>query len=445
MTILENIIEAVEQWSQQVEQERESTPQESCLMANCEEAAIQLGQRVAQIALQGLVNEGGKGYRGSHLECSCEGGSKRYQRDASRYVRTLVGEISYTRAYYYCRECGKSQCPKDQELGQSSREISSGVERSLALLSAHLAFATAAEVLREVGRVELSARQVETVAEAVGMKAKACDAVVAEQPSDLKPRLTASKREKVWVVEMDGVMAGLRDGTWQEVKCGVVYELNERVEISHNRWELLQKQRCAVRGNAAEFRQQLWALLCRVGVRVGDRIVVVADGSEWIDQTVAELFVGATRIMDFYHTAQRVWAVAGVRYGEGSVQALAWVQQKLKALKAGEIEAVCRAIKHLKLEEAEAVQVRRDSLRYLENHQAGMAYDEYQADGLPIGSGAIEGSCKYLVTARCKQAGMRWSEPGLDAIIALRCWVLNERLDELCPKPEVNIEWARAA
>lgn len=445
MTILEQIIDAVKQWSQHVEQAQERHAQESRLLATCEEAALQLGQKVAQIALQGAVEEGGKGYRGRSLECECEGGRKLYQRDATRSVRTLVGQISYRRAYYYCRQCGHSQCPKDQELGQSNREISAGVERSLSLLSAHLSFTTAAEILSEIGRVEISDRQVETVAEAVGSTAKAIDEEGAERSSDLLPKLLHSTGEKVFVVEMDGVMAGLRDGTWQEVKCGVVYELNQRVEISQDRWELINKERCAHRGGVEEFRQHLWALICRAGVRVGDRIVIVADGSEWIDQTVAELFVGATRIMDFYHTAQRVWTVAGVRYGEASAESKAWAHEKLKALKAGEIASVCRAIKHLKLEDEDKEQVRRDSLRYLENHQAGMKYAEYKADGLPIGSGAIEGSCKYLVTARCKQAGMRWSEHGLDSIIALRCWVLNKRLDELCPKPKVNIEWARAA
>lgn len=442
MAILDQIIDAVQLWSQQYKQ---NLAPENISLATCEEAALQLGQRVAQIALTGLISETGKGYCGTEIECHCEYGSLRYQRDTIRQVRSLAGVVSYKRAYYYCRDCGESQCPKDTELGQGSREISAGVERCLALLSAHLSFGTAAKVLAEVGRVELSARQVETVAEAVGAEAERRDeAVVAEEP-DLLPPSPANRRRKVWVVEMDGVMAGLRDGSWQEVKCGIVYELTKRVEISEGRWELLQRQRCAVRGSCHEFREQLWALLCRVGVRDGDRVVVVADGSEWIDGVVEELFVGATRIMDFYHTAQRVWAVASVRYGEASQAAATWAHEKLAALKAGEVAAVCRAIRRLKIEEAEDERVRCESLSYLEHHKSGMAYDEYAADGLPIGSGAIEGSCKYLVTARCKQAGMRWSEGGLDAIVALRCWVLNGRLAELCPQPKVKIEWAQAA
>lgn len=40
---------------------------------------------------------------------------------------------------------------------------------------------------------------------------------------------------------------------------------------------------------------------------------------------------------------------------------------------------------------------------------------------------------------------MRWSEKGVDSILALRCFVVNERFDELCPKPAISIEWADAA
>jgi hypothetical protein len=450
MTLLQTIIETVEQWNQQVELYEKQHPEQSSLLANKEEAAQQLGQKVAQIVLQAMVERSGKGYEGSHLDCSCPQGQLRYQRDSKRTVRTLAGEVRYERAYYYCRDCGASCCPKDEMLGQSRREISAGVERLIALLGAHLSFATSAKVLQEVGRVSLSGRQIETVAEAIGGEAELAEQQSAEQsrygqlPETAGPK-PADYKQRAWVVEMDGVMVGLQSGEAQEVKVGIIYGLEQRAELSPGRWELLERQRCEVRGRVEEFRKRLWALMLRAGVRQDDRIVVVADGAEWIDQSVELLFYGATRIMDFYHTAQRVWAVSGVRFGEASTKAKIWAQDKLRSLKAGEIEQVIAAMKRLKLEKQEAQEVRREAVRYLQRHRAGMAYDEYKSEGLPIGSGAIEGSCKHLVTARCKQAGMRWTEKGVDAILALRCWVLNDRLDELRPKSKMAIEWKQAA
>jgi hypothetical protein len=111
----------------------------------------------------------------------------------------------------------------------------------------------------------------------------------------------------------------------------------------------------------------------------------------------------------------------------------------------GRARDVIAAMRRLKLERAEAERVRAEAVGYLEARVAQMAYDVYRAEGLPIGSGAIESSCKLVVSARCKQAGMRWSQGGVDAILQLRVWVLNERFDELRPTPRISIDWSKAA
>ncbi len=455
MPIPVEIIKVVEQWCQQISETAVVGREGERSFAESEELARQLGQHVAQVALKQLVSEemAKKKYR--RVACEC-GATMKAQRLAEKRVRSLVGEIRYHRMYYYCRRCGAGRYPADVEIGQSARAISAGVERVVGLVGAYLSFGVTGQILQEVAGVELSGRQCETVAEALGSEAEQLEqqAIAQSRGADLQPALrlvsrhaapAVAARGRVWVVEMDGIQAPLQHGSWQEVKCAVVYQLSQRVEVSRGRWELLDKQRCVLRGTAEDFRERLWALLRRVGVRVGERIVVLGDGAEWIDQTVAELFVSATRIYDFYHVAERVWSVASVRYGESSQAATVWAQTKLQALKAGEVSEVCHAIKLLKMPDTQAEQTRQETLRYLHNHQDGMAYDEYKADGLPIGSGAVEGTCKYLVTARCKQAGMRWTETGLDAILALRCWVLNGRLDQLRPKPNVKIDWEKAA
>jgi len=60
-----------------------------------------------------------------------------------------------------------------------------------------------------------------------------------------------------------------------------------------------------------------------------------------------------------------------------------------------------------------------------------MKYPEYRVQGLPIGCGVVESACKHEVADRCKRAGMRWDEPGNENILALRCWDLNGRWDEI--------------
>lgn len=49
-----------------------------------------------------------------------------------------------------------------------------------------------------------------------------------------------------------------------------------------------------------------------------------------------------------------------------------------------------------------------------------MRYPQFRAQGLPVGSGAIESAARHLVQQRLKGPGMRWSVAGAQAILALR-------------------------
>ena len=155
------------------------------------------------------------------------------------------------------------------------------------------------------------------------------------------------------------------------------------------------------------LRARLWALCPRAGLRATDRVIVIGDGAQWIDQTSQLMFPKATRILDYYHSAERIWEVANARWGEGSREARQWAMAKVSQLKDGQVMAVIGSIKRLKMKAGEAQAVRSSAVSYLSNRVEQMEYGQYRKQGLPIGSGAVKSSCKQLVTARCKQAGIR--------------------------------------
>jgi hypothetical protein len=70
-------------------------------------------------------------------------------------------------------------------------------------------------------------------------------------------------------------------------------------------------------------------------------------------------------------------------------------------------------------------------LRYFRRNRKRMRYPEYRAAGMMIGSGPVEAACKVVVGARLKRAGMRWSEPGADAVLAARTAVLASDYEAL--------------
>jgi hypothetical protein len=54
-----------------------------------------------------------------------------------------------------------------------------------------------------------------------------------------------------------------------------------------------------------------------------------------------------------------------------------------------------------------------------------MRYDEYLAQGWPMGTGVIEGACGHLMQDRLEQSGMRWTKAGAQAVLDLRAIQLN--------------------
>ena len=85
--------------------------------------------------------------------------------------------------------------------------------------------------------------------------------------------------------------------------------------------------------------------------------------------------------------------------------------------------------KHLGWVKAEAAERLAEHLVYIEHNKDRMRYATMRVQGLPVGSGTTEGSCKSVVGKRCKGSGQRWGEPGLRAALGLRSWYCSDRFE----------------
>jgi hypothetical protein len=402
---------------------------------------------LAELALElmsGLVKLlWGRGYEGATMECAGCGAKMKFQCYLRRRLVSCVGTLTYERAYYYCRTCHLSHIPLDQRLGVGEREVSPRLERIISFLSAHLSFGIVEKALAECFEMEVNAETLREVAEEIGEEARqweeeqrrTLEATAFDAPAG---RVTPRRSVKRWVLECDGKQVGFQDGSWQEVKVGVIYEVGDRVETREGRHELIKREILARRCGWEEFAAHFWAALQRVGVREGDRLVAVADGAHSMEQIFAFVAPEAQRVRDFYHVAERIHAIGELRFGAESKEAKRWIGAQLHKLKESETSAVIRSLAHLRLSSQEAEQTRREVLGYFERHRAAMDYAAYRAEGWPIGSGAVEGGCR-LIGARTNGCGRRWSEAGCDRIVALRVAVLNERLDVLRPRPQITL------
>jgi hypothetical protein len=170
----------------------------------------------------------------------------------------------------------------------------------------------------------------------------------------------------------------------------------------------------------ASFRRDITALLRR---RPDLRVVTLADGApemqNILDRTTAGFEVTA-RLVDFYHCVEHLAAGIGAT-GRHVPDLLAdWKGDLLTR-----DEAVEQILGRLR---AWAADYAPDALpaglhgaiTYLENHKGRLRYRAARAEGLPIGSGAVEATGKTVVQVRMKRAGARWKPTGAQSIMGLR-------------------------
>ena len=72
--------------------------------------------------------------------------------------------------------------------------------------------------------------------------------------------------------------------------------------------------------------------------------------------------------------------------------------------------------------------VLQDNATFIGNNKDRMRYVALREASLPVGSGATEGACRYVIGERTKRASRRWHEEGLAAALALRSIYCSDRL-----------------
>jgi len=160
------------------------------------------------------------------------------------------------------------------------------------------------------------------------------------------------------------------------------------------------------------------------------RVVNIADGAAECWRILREVAPEGTEIVDFFHGVEHLKKGLDAHLGEGSAEAKATFARYRVVLRDDDdgVEQVIRTL----LYRAGTVQGGKRKrieaeLTYFRRHRNQMRYAQYLREGLPIGSGVVEATCKTLVTQRLKRSGMRWSIPGGQAILTLRSLAQSNR------------------
>ena len=67
------------------------------------------------------------------------------------------------------------------------------------------------------------------------------------------------------------------------------------------------------------------------------------------------------------------------------------------------------------------------AVTFLENNRDRMDYVGAREQGLPIGSGGVEATCKCVVAVRFKRSGARWKPEGAEPLLHVRSWLSSDQ------------------
>lgn len=364
-------------------------------------------------------------------------------------IQTRYGAIQVRRLRGWCSKCKEWHCPADRVLNIESGR-SPCVQEAAALLAAKMPVGEAAAVLERLTGVRLPRATLDRAAKQSGQKARQHRKHKDEQARAGREiqALPAGARQGTLIIEIDAWNIRERDGfgrsellrkkgtppeRWHWVWTGTVFLLQDRAQTQGERPLIVQRGFAATRLGASALKEQIHAEALRRGLGQVERVVVIADGALWIWNLVDDRFAEARQRLDFYHATQHLWAVAEALHGAGSTEAQTWMAPLLKQLKTGQPVKVIRALEELACDGPERARERAArECSYFRGQQGRMDYADARRRREPIGSGAIESTCRQY-QCRFKRPGQFWTPQGDEALLCLETYWRNGRWSELFP------------
>jgi hypothetical protein len=175
--------------------------------------------------------------------------------------------------------------------------------------------------------------------------------------------------------------------------------------------------------------------------RPGLRIKLLSDGAPEMCNLLesnfpAEVFGKVEQGIDFWHVIEKLSPAAEMLFGARRAESeLHRWRVRLRSANSAAAE-ILTELRESGLENKQRDSKRpvHDAITYFENHAERMLFARSLRLGLPIGSGAVEATCKTLVGVRMKRAGSRWKTTTGEHIIRLRALALSDRWDQAMHK-----------
>lgn len=355
------------------------------------------------------------------MPCSC-GKSASFKRCKPKTVLSSVGHIAVPRRYYACRHCKAKQIPWERWAGISgTHRITLHARRMIVLAGSGCSFDEAAEKLEELSHLEVSNDVVRRVCDEEG---KAVQQWMNQSP---EPGKAFDAAAGVVEFSTDGLKVNTVDG-WREIRQSVFSKRKPALAARADQWDQRTLEEPTVRMAVCAIAHcdvigASWQRLAKVlGLPEDLDLSVLADGAKWIWDQANKRFKGKNVqwVVDVYHLMLYLFAAAATL---GSKRAEQWAGERLIEL----IEmGGPRFIEHLRStgppdSSPTASGAWEKLLSYLTDNRDSLWYGQRLKEGLPIGSGLIEGAGKNTLARRLKINSARWRVRRAERMGAIRC------------------------
>ena len=366
-----------------------------------------------------------------------------------RQIKSIIGEIKWKRRLGRCSNgCVIGQiAPFDEELGLAANQKSDvGLQQVACLVAIFVPFETAAMLLKSITGIEISSQAIWTWVQLTGKRIMRrleveLEALAAGEEPETEA-ISAEMAAQTLLTGADGVMVPFRPQAktaagktkWREVKVAIFARLGTvRTRVGKQIPRLYRHRVAAVLGDIDDLSERMWLEGLKQGVREAPRVVWLSDGARGLWRLFDERFQPyAIGVLDFYHAAQNVWSGVKVWLDGRTTRCQEWFTDARHRLRHGQANDVLDDIKAastLPGLPGSAEKALTKLYNYLKKHQDHIEYDRFKEMGVPIGSGLVESTCKWLIQQRFKGVGMRWSEDGFNHLLHLRLAWVNGRFD----------------
>lgn len=362
---------------------------------------------------------------------------------ASREYMSHFGPLRVVRGLYRSVRNGPTVCPMELRAGIVTQFWTRRAAKLAVLAATEMTSYRARQFFAALGGMQPSRSSLDRLPKALSRRWEterdANERIVRE--ADTIPKEAVSV-----AVSTDGVMLPMRDGDkrakkaqtraagrpdkgpagYREAGCGSL----SFYDAKGNRLKTVRLGRMP-EAKMATLRESVRSELAHIRAQRPDLIVVaVADGDPVLWEFLDELRPDHS-VVDFYHAAEHLKRALDLTDEASAVATQRRFKRLRRCLKTRRngVRTIARSLAQKPPRRTSEAALYRRGIHYFSRHAHRMNYPKLRRHHLPIGSGVVEGTCRWLVSDRMKRTGMRWDRDGGQAILTLRALVHSDRFE----------------